>query len=151
MKLVNQLLERLRPRSSTRAANPVNTQNASIAKTIHDALASAGLDGRTSQGAEISRVINDSLARAGLLDGRVAPAATPGACEEVAGSASPPLAQRIEQRVEQREDTRGDHNAGSQGQFLSRSFASPAGTLAYKVYVPARYEADAARAAPLLV
>ncbi|MEO5630227.1 MAG: PHB depolymerase family esterase [Thermomonas sp.] len=155
MKLVNQLLERLRPRPSTRPADAAPAHKASIAKTIHDALASAGLDGRTSQGSEISRIINDSLARAGLLDGRAAPAATPGAREEVAGSASPPLAQRMAQRIEHRGDprgdTRGDHNAGSQGQFLSRSFASPAGTLAYKVYVPARYEADAARAAPLLV
>ena len=151
MKLVDQLLERLRLRSSARDANAAITQNASIAKTIHDALASAGLDGRTSQGAEISRVINDSLARAGLLDGDTAPAATPVAREEVAGLAAPPISQRIEQRGEKRMEPRGDRNQTSQGQFLSRSFAGPAGTLAYKVYVPATYDADEARAAPLLV
>ena len=147
LKLVNQLLERLRPRTSARPAAAKSTPNASITKTIHDALTSAGLGGSTSRGAEINRVINDSLSRAGLLDGDTTPEATPARREQSAPGAIHP----IEQPTARRSEQRGDPVDRPQGQFLSRSLTSTAGTLAYKVYVPASNDAGAARALPLVV
>ncbi len=139
LKFVDQLLERLQSRSPTRVPGVASDQNSNIAKIIHDALASAGLDRSTTRGEEISGVIDDALARAGLLDADAALSIKPGRRE-----AFTPAPTGLS-------DDGGESGAKSHGRFLSRSFASPAGKLAYKLYVPAMYDADAARAFPLLV
>ncbi|MEO6382946.1 MAG: PHB depolymerase family esterase [Thermomonas sp.] len=139
MKLVNQLLERLHSRSSTRIADGASTQNPDIAKVIHDALASAGLDRSTSRGGEIAGVIDDALTRAGLLGAKTAPAVAPTARGVALPLSIPPV------------EARSELPGRPRGRFLSCSFASLTGKLAYKLYVPASYDANPERAFPLLV
>ncbi|MGV8923705.1 MAG: alpha/beta hydrolase family esterase [Thermomonas sp.] len=139
MKFLDQLLERLHSRPSMRTMDGANTHNPNISKIIDDALASAGLGRDTTQGGHIAGVIDDALARAGLLGADGAPAMSPVRRESTAPVALP----RTEDGIEP--------PASSQGQFLSRTFASPAGALAYKLYVPSGYDADSTRAVPLLV
>ena len=139
LKLVTQLLERLHSRTSAPLPSATSTQSTDIAKIIHDALASAGLDKSTTRGGHIAGVIDDALARAGLLAGDAAPSNSPAPGDGGAAVGFPstesgnPAADR------------------SRGRFLPRSFASPAGTLAYKLYVPTSYDPDAANTVPLLV
>ncbi|MEO5962762.1 MAG: PHB depolymerase family esterase [Thermomonas sp.] len=140
MKFVDQLLERLHSRAPARRNNDASTRNVDIAKTIHDALGSAGLEQSSAQGGQITRVINDALARAGLLGADGASASTnPGRFDSI----TPKLDSAVDDRL--------DASASPQGQFLSRTFTSPAGALAYKLYVPGSYSADATAAVPLLV
>ncbi len=139
MKLVNQLLERLHLRSSSQHAEGASTQNVNIPKIIDDALASAGLGRSTSRGGEIASVIDDALARAGLLGAGGAPAPAPVAREGGTPLALPPI------------EPRREIADAPQGRFLSRSFAGPAGTLPYKLYIPASYDADTSISVPLLV
>lgn len=120
-------------------ANGANTQEPAIATIIHDALASAGLGTNTARGGKIAGVIDDALARAGLLGSEGAPGATP--------DQHPGVATVV---VRSGEDGVGMGNL-SQGQFLSRTFASPAGMLAYKLFVPTGYDAGSTAALPLLV
>ena len=139
MKLVTQMLERLRSRSSTQDQARTSTENPDVAKIINDALASAGLGRGTAQGGHIAEVIDDALARAGLLGASAAPA-TKTAGPDVVTPWSAPTP-----------DAGAEPTVSSKGQFLSRTFTSPVGTLAYKLYVPSSYDAAATRAVPLLV
>ncbi len=140
MKLVTQLLERLQPRVSTRGPERTTPQNPDIARIIHDALDSAGLGKTTARGAQIGGVIDDALARAGLMGaGDPMPGSRPVERELETPVLTPPVETN---RVE----------AGSiQGRFLTYSFTAAAGTLNYKLYLPASYNPEASTAAPLLV
>ena len=138
LNFVKQLLERLNPKASTRTADDANTQSQNVAKIIDDALASAGLGRGTKQGGQISAVIDDALARAGLLGADGAPRTAPARREGVSRVGVPPT-------------DGGSEAASTQGQFLSRTFKSPAGALAYKLYVPSGYHADSTGKVPLLV
>ncbi|MFS8138024.1 MAG: alpha/beta hydrolase family esterase [Thermomonas sp.] len=137
MKFVNQLLERLHSKPSSRAPNGAAGQTTDITKIIHDSLASAGLGRGTQRGGNIANVIDDALARAGLLG--AAPAATPIQNDPVA-----PASRKLDE-----EDARS--SKPSQASFLSRTFANQAGTLAYKLYVPAKYQSSSDALVPLLV
>ena len=137
MKILNQLLRR-HAGSPSSALQGVESRNARIGTVINDALASAGLGRSTRQGGDIAAVIDDALTRAGLrkpvdkdevLTAHVLP--------ELPATA--PLLETREVKPQRR------------GQFLSRSFTSPAGLLAYKVYVPASYASSPARRYPLVV
>ncbi len=139
LKLVTQMLDRLHSRSSTRRVDGVDTTNQNVAKIIHDALASAGLDRGTTRGGHIAAVIDDALARAGLLGADGVPGTQPVGRDGVAPVSIPTI------------EVNGEPTDRSQGRFLSRSFASPAGQLAYQLYVPASYDAGPAHTVPLMV
>lgn len=131
MKFLDQLLRRRTPGPT--ALPPVaQAVDPRIGAIINDALASAGLARGTPQGGDVASVIDDALTRAGLR--------APRATAEATLPANP--AQPFETR---------EVKPQRRGQFLARSFVGPAGTLAYKVYVPADYEANASRRYPLLV
>lgn len=139
MKFLDQLLRR---RAAPPPSPPLRTGvaiDARISTIINDALASAGLARGTSHDSGVASVIDAALTRAGLRG----PDGSPGAALPSNAPHSP---------VSQTQQT-GPREAQTDlhGQFLTRVFASPAGTLAYKVYVPAVYEADATRRYPLLV
>lgn len=131
MKFLNQLLRRRNPAHTAQppAAPAVDPR---IGAIIDDALASAGLARGSSRGGDVASVIDDALTRAGLR--------APRATAEATLPANP--AQPFETR---------EVKPQRRGQFLARSFVGPAGTLAYKIYVPADYEANATRRYPLLV
>lgn len=134
MKFLAQLLGRHNAR--TPAPPPLDPR---IDTIINDALASAGLGRGDAQAAGITAVIDDALTRAGLRGPASAP--DPGQAPIQPRAAAAPAAR-----------TDAPEAAGqAQGQFLARSFAGPAGTLAYKIYVPAGYDADASRRFPLVV
>lgn len=140
LKFVTQLLERIHSRSPTHRADDASTRNANIASTIRDALATAGLEKTSAQGAQIAGVIDAALARAGLLGADAGSGAQARRADSVGPAAAAPLGDSIEAAT------------SPQGQFLSRTFKSGAGVLAYKLYVPSGYEAAAAAAPlPLLV
>ena len=143
MKFVNQLLERLQQRASTQGPEGAQTPNhkrpPNVSKIIDDALASAGLGRGTTQGGQISAVIDDALARAGLLGPGAAPVTNP-----VHSDNDAPVAPAFSESGNKSRDS-------SQGQFLSHTFSGPAGTLAYKLYVPRSYEPDSTSTVPLLV
>lgn len=138
MKLLDQLLRR---RNSAPASQLPDREarNSRISTIINDALASAGLARGTSQGGDIATVIDDALTRAGLRGSAHKPDATPPSNPQKS-AALPALA------LETREV-----KTQPRGQFLSRSFSSPAGLLAYKVYVPAGYASNPAQRYPLVV
>lgn len=136
MKFLNQLLRRHGSPSSSELPS-AESRNARIGTIINDALASAGLVRGTAQGGDVAAVIDDALTRAGLrkpLDtaNTVAPASPP----------QLPAPAQLETR---------EVKPQRRGQFLSRSFTSPVGLLAYKVYVPASYASTPARRYPLVV
>ncbi|HSD16259.1 MAG TPA: PHB depolymerase family esterase [Thermomonas sp.] len=137
MKLLNQLLRR---RTSSPASRPPEDEarNTRIGTIINDALASAGLVRDSPRGGDIASVIDDALARAGLRGSANTPDAVPVSAPQP--PALPPA------RVETREV-----KTQQRGQFLSRSFSSPAGLLACKVYVPSGYASKPARRYPLVV
>ena len=114
-------------------------QNANIAKIIHEALASAGLEGTGSQGAHIAGVIDDALARAGLLGAEAGSGPRPARPDVIVPAPAPLAGDSIEA------------TSAPQGQFPSRTFKSAAGALAYKLYVPSSYNADTSEPVPLLV
>ncbi|MEO6226616.1 MAG: PHB depolymerase family esterase [Thermomonas sp.] len=139
MKFVTQLLDRLQSRSSTRLANGPHAPKPDVATIIHDALTLAGLGTNTARGGQIAGVIDDALARAGLLgrDG------TPEAMPDQPPSVPAGVVQSVEDGMAV--------GKPSPGQFLSCTFASATGTLAYKLYVPASYAVGSNAAVPLLV
>ncbi len=141
MKLVNQILERLRSRSSTQAQTRTSSQSPDVARIINDALASAGLGRGTAQGGQIAEVIDDALARAGLLttNRALAPETRPVSGAVLTPSAAPAA------------DAGSEPAGSSQGRFLSHSFTGPDGALAYKLYVPSSYDAASTSTVPLLV
>ncbi len=137
LKFVNQLLERLHSKPSSRAPLGANAQKIDVAKIINDSLASAGLGRGTERGGKITGVIDDALARAGLLGS--APAEVPIQDHNYAPASGKP------------DEGHARSSASAQGNFLSRTFANQTGTLAYKLYVPASYGADSNTTVPLLV
>ena len=139
MKFLDNLL---RNRSNPTATPPQSTgvaRDARISTIINDALASAGLARGRSQDSGVTAVIDDALTRAGLRPPRAAP--NPAQPSQL--SQPPVLPAPLFETREVKPQRR--------GQFLARSFVGPAGTLAYKIYVPADYEANATRRYPLLV
>ena len=140
MKFLNQLLRRRTPAPASQppAARAVDARNARIGTIIDDALSSAGLM-RTPQGDDIAAVIDAALTRAGLRPPRATPDVTqPSNLPQPPALLAPPFETR-EVKPQRR------------GQFLSRSFTTPAGLLAYKVYVPASYASSPTRLYPLVV
>lgn len=137
MKFLDQLLGRRNaptPAQRPAAGAPLDAR---ITAIINDALASAGLGRDSAQAGGVAAVIDDALTRAGLRGPAADAAHSP---TDALPHASPlPLP-----------NTR-DTETQSRGQFLARTFASEAGTLAYKVYVPADYAADPARRFPLVM
>lgn len=134
MKFLDQMLGRrtARTHAPPAAGAPLDAR---ITTIIDDALASAGLGRDGAQAGGVAAVIDAALTRAGLRGPAAGPAHSP---SDAQPNASPlPDTRQAETRA--------------RGQFLALSFASEAGTLAYKVYVPAGYEADPARRFPLVV
>lgn len=122
--------------------NDARSRNhARINSTINDALASAGLGDASDKG--ISAIINDALTRAGLRGPIITqpPGQVPNAPQ-----ASPADMPRIGTPRSE-----GDSAVAAGGQFLTKSFVNTAGKLAYKVYIPAGYDAAATRRYPLVV
>lgn len=140
MKLLSPLLRRLIARPHVSQSQTATRSGADIRTIIDDALVSAGLDQRNATGGGIARVIDDALGRAGLQRPEVAPdPESRGRVPPDHLAPAPPAG------------AGGAPVSSAEGQFLSRSFASDAGTLAYKLYVPASYDAAAEHALPLLV
>ena len=138
MKFLNQLLERLHSKPSSRTTSGANGQTTDVAKIIHDSLASAGLGRGTERGGKIAGVIDDALERAGLL--AAAPVDRP-----IQGQDAAPTSGRFD------ESPASSSTASPQGSFLSRTVANQVGSLAYKLYVPTSYDAGSKAAVPLLV
>lgn len=100
-----------------------------IQETIERALASAGLDTRSGPMRGVTDTIRNALASAGLAVGVAAAPA----------QAAPPNANTMDV-VARDVPAPGPDAAGAvpaAGQFVLRSFSAPAGTRAYKLYVPA--------------
>jgi len=136
LKFVDRLLARVNLTAAvlTPTVTSAAPLDARIGTIINDALAAAGLHRGDPQAGGVAGIIDDALTRAGLR----APA--PGV---VAGTSSPSAARALV-GVPAAADA-------AQGQFLSKSFAGPAGTLAYKLYLPAGYDPNATRTYPLVV
>lgn len=145
MKFVSQLLERFQQKASTHVTERSEAPSPKFSKIIDDALASAGLGRGTAQGGKIATVIDDALTRAGLLG---ADAFT--SKRTVEGGSSAPVAP-TPTGTETETETAIEPLAASQGTFFSRTFASAAGTLAYKLYVPSSYIAGSTGNVPLVV
>lgn len=135
MKFVDRLLARATPQPNlaTVGASPAPL-DARIGTIINDALAAAGLQRGNPNAGGVTGIIDEALTNAGLRG----PAATPNPLP--AGRA--PLARAIDPPR---------HSSTARGQFLAHSFAGPAGTLAYKLYLPDGYDPAAARTYPLVV
>ncbi len=144
LKFVERLLARvhLTPGAATPTATSAAPLDARIGHIINDALASAGLTRGDGQAGGVAGIIDDALTRAGLRGPglAVAPDRMPGSGAPYTEAPAPlaPINARKPAHA-------------AQGQFLSKSFAGPAGTLAYKLYLPAGYDAAAARTYPLVV
>jgi len=139
LKFVERLLARAKVNSAAPMAASAPPLDARIGAIINDALASAGLHRSEPQVGGVGRIIDEALSRAGLRGPSIAPVATRAPST---ASPSPPTALP---------DTPPTPAHAVQGQFLSKSFAGPAGTLAYKLYLPAGYDANATRTYPLVV
>jgi poly(hydroxyalkanoate) depolymerase family esterase len=138
VKFLDQLRQRV---LRTPASGPVGTAplEARVAKVIDDALASAGLARADGAQGGIAAVIDDALTRAGL---RGHPHDVPAAPAPTAPGDG--------------QDSDADTGAGAadphaHGQFLSLACTGPAGSLGYKLYLPADYRADGGAAWPLVV
>lgn len=137
MKFLDHLLGRRSPRMPVQPSVAAPPLDARISTIINDALAFAGLGPGNAQAAGVAVVIDDALTRAGLRGPASDAAHSP---MDAIPQASPlPLPNSREAETQ------------AQGQFMARSFAGEAGTLAYKVFVPAGYDADPARRFPLVV
>jgi len=136
------LLDHLLGRHKTVQPPQPTLSTARIATIIDDALAAAGLDRNSPQGGGIAAVIDDALTRAGLRN----PGIAPGIAHGTAASPGAPLVRAIPEAAPPATPA-----APAHGQFLSRSLACDAGTLAYKVYVPVGYDAEPAQRFPLVV
>ena len=144
MNLVERLLARAnlkRTAPPSAAVTPPGAIDARIGAIINDALTSAGLQRGDAPAGSVTGIIDDALTRAGLRPPAVAPVASP--APRLPGTSAPSVP-----NVLVGIPTPAD---AAQGQFLSKSFAGPAGTLAYKLYLPAGYDASAARTYPLVV
>jgi len=137
LKFLDQLLGRRNPRSPAPPPVAGAALDARITTIINDALASAGLGRNSEQAGGVAAVIDDALTRAGLRGPAADVANSPADALPHASPLTLPNTRQAETQA--------------RGQFLARTFASDAGTLAYKVYVPADYDADPARRFPLVV
>ena len=126
------------------ASAGLNTQSGpmrSVTETIRKALASAGLGGSEAPAkpAAPARLPQDEpidvMARE-VVDAP-APVATPAEAPDTVGKAAQPTKPATADKTP--------------GQFLSRSFTGPAGTRAYKLYIPTRTAQQAAQPMPLVV
>lgn len=138
MKFVERILARATQTAATEL--PAPSLDARVTTIINDALTSAGLRRGDAPAGGVAGVIDQALARAGLP--------SPGAAPDIAAVQLPPspLSAQAELLVDAPERA-----TTGQGQFLVHSFAMPTGSLAYKLYLPAGYDAGAATAYPLLV
>lgn len=109
--------------------------DARISTIINDALASAGLARGAAPDGGVASVIDAALTRAGIREAD--PASGAGQAPSDATSPAGFATREVKPRA--------------RGEFLARSFSGAAGTLAYKLYVPAGYRADASRHCPLVV
>ncbi len=143
MKFVERLLSRINlpAASPTPTATSATPLDARIGTIINDALASAGLHRGDPQAGGVAGIIDDVLTRAGLRGPALAPLASP--APRVADISSPSTPRALVEVPTPADD--------AQGQFLSKSFAGAAGKLAYKLYLPAGYDTNAARTYPLVV
>ncbi len=139
MKFVDRLLSRVSQKPVDRSAAPVDPR---IGAIINDALASAGLLRGNSHAGGVAGVIDAALNRAGI--------APPGKPPSHPPTQDGPQPRVIPQAPAARAEVRSATDL-VQGQFLSRTFAGPAGSLDYKLYLPAGYGADPARMFPLVV
>lgn len=137
MKFLDQLLAGRNSRSPAQPPVAGAPLDARITHIIDDALAAAGLGRNSAQAGGVAAVIDHALTRAGLRG----PAADTAHSPTDALPHVSPLPLPTTRQPESR--------AG--GQFLARTFASDAGALAYKVYVPTSYDTDPARRFPLVV
>ena len=136
MNLFAKLLGRMRtPGAAATRPNPEASMD--IAGTIDRALTAAGLTQRAGAGADVRATIDHALAQAGLAsplttaDGAVAtPPAQTGSRASIAAVPAP---------------------ATTRGDWISRSFRNDAGTLGYKLYVPARHATGGGTQVPLVV
>lgn len=124
--------------------NPHPTIPVSVQRTIEQALARAGLDGRPGPLQGVTDTIRHALAGAGLADvfapRRLAPSPTAAGGAEVIDVVARDLGEH--HSVPESGVARGE------GQFLRRRFTHPTGSRDYKLYLPATH-AGAASAAPL--
>lgn len=135
MKLLEKLLGRIRPGSS-HAGNPPTdgaARNAQIAETIDRALNSAGLTQHGGASGNVRATIDQSLARAGLVR----------PMEQMPSDAAAPQAREV--------TTAPDATPEASGQWLARSYSGEAGSLDYKLYVPAGAEQKPGTPMPLVV
>jgi poly(hydroxyalkanoate) depolymerase family esterase len=119
------------------APRPGRDAGIDIAGTIDRALTAAGLGQQPGPGAGVRATIDHALAQAGLAsplataDGAVAtPRAQPGSYAPIADRPAP---------------------ATTRGEWISRSFRNDAGTLGYKLYVPAGHDPAGGAQVPLVV
>lgn len=144
-----------------------------IQDTIDRALASAGLDTQSGPMRGVSETIRRALASAGLSQAPGSPSDSPSDGPSVAarsrnGASRAATDEPIE--VEARELISSDGSAvdsdtvpqarhakaskaprAGKGRFLTRTYAGPAGSRVYKLYVPAQAAAAAPRSLPLVV
>lgn len=136
MNLFTKLLGRTRTPGAA-AVRPRADASRDIAGTIDRALTAAGLSQATGPGANVRATIDHALARAGLASPRTtaddAVATPPAQAGTRAAGADAPAP------------------GTTRGEWLPRSFRSDAGTLGYKLYVPASHEPGADALAPLVV
>lgn len=131
----------LKPFSHTVAhsALAMNIQDA-----IERALASAGLNTRSGPMRGVTETIRQALASAGLGAGE-APARPAAAPQPAAAVIDVQAREVAEPLAPARAPGRERKNDEQPGQFLSRSFTAPAGTRAYKLYLPAQKAGQSAR------
>ncbi len=142
MKFFERLLARAKLNATAAIAPAAAPLDARIGTIINDALASAGLHRGDPQAGGVAGIIDEALTRAGLLGPAIAPVAP--TAPRAPSTTSPAPSKALFDAPTKPADA-------AQGQFLSKSFAGPAGTLAYKLYLPAGYDANAARTYPLVV
>lgn len=117
-----------------------------IQDTIERALASAGLDTRSGPMRGVTETIRKALASAGLGASETPEPAAAVIDVQAREVVEPPAAPAVAPERDRDEQP---------GQFLARSFTAPAGTRAYKLYIPAQKAGQSARQAakpmPLVV
>jgi poly(hydroxyalkanoate) depolymerase family esterase len=130
------LLRRARVPVAT-ALPPTAKAGIDVAASIDRALDAAGLSQGAGAGAGVRATIDDALAQAGLASPRA----------RIAGAATATKAQ-----PEARRPTADAPPPGTTGgEWLSRSFRNAAGTLDYKLYLPAGHAAAGGPPLPLIV
>jgi poly(hydroxyalkanoate) depolymerase family esterase len=146
LKLLETLIARLKPGTLMAPAAAMPALDARVGKTIHDALASAGLDRRAAHANPVAGIIDDALTQAGLLRPALASAATP-----IASRPAPTVSRAVARGWPTQRVPDVPSPGEGAGEFLTRSFAGDAGAHAYKLYVPAGYSPDSTRLFPLVV